>query len=311
MNGKSSDLTILMATYEGEEFLAPQIESFANQVGTSIRLVVSDDSQSNRTRKALGRLTHGIANIDLHYSEGPKKGFAENFRALLLNALPETEFYAFSDQDDIWVADKSQRSLEWLRQQPSDVPALYCGRTRMIDRDGRDIGRLSPLFAHPPAFENALVQSIAGGNTMTMNRVAFDILRRSLAKGAPVSHDWWAYIMVSGSGGIVKYDPEPLTLYRQHGGNLIGENRSYFARLTRLRMVWDGTWGRWQDQHLALLDDNLGQLTAEAHAALQSFKSARARSHFERLNWLRKSGVWRQTKAGTASLYLASLMGRL
>lgn len=311
MNGRSSDLTILMATYEGEEFLAPQIESFANQTGTSIRLVVSDDSQADGTRVALDQLTQGVANIELHYSAGPQKGFAENFRSLLVNTAPETEFFAFSDQDDIWLADKSERSLAWLRQQPRGVPALYCGRTRMIDRDGGDIGRLSPLFSRAPAFENALVQSIAGGNTMTMNRAAFDILKRSLAKGAPVSHDWWAYIMVSGSGGIVKYDPEPLTLYRQHGGNLIGENRSYLARLTRLRMVVDGTWRRWQDQHLALLDDNLGQLTPAALKALKSFREARERSHFDRLNWLRQSGVWRQTKAGTVSLYLASLMGRL
>lgn len=311
MTGRSSDLTILMATYEGEPFLGPQIESFANQDGANIHLVVSDDSKSDGTRNALYQLTQGVPNIDLQYSAGPQKGFSENFRSLLLNCTPKGEFIAFSDQDDIWLADKTQRSINWLREQPSHVPALYCGRTRMVDQDGHDIGRLSPLFSRAPAFENALVQSIAGGNTMTMNRAAFDILKRSLSNGAPVSHDWWTYIMVSGSGGVIKYDPEPLTLYRQHGGNIIGENRSYFARATRLRMVVDGTWRRWQDRHIKLLDDNIEELSSQARNTLQSFKLARQRSHFDRLNWLGQSGVWRQTRAGTVSLYLASLMGRL
>lgn len=311
MNGINSDLTVLMATYEGEEFLAPQVESLANQIGTTVHLIVSDDSKSERTRNALYQLTDGNFKIDVKYSVGPRKGFSENFRSLLLSCTPQTEFFAFSDQDDVWVTDKSQRSIAWLRTQPSHVPALYCGRTRMIDRNGHDIGRLSPLFSRAPAFENALVQSIAGGNTMTMNRAAFDILQRSVSQGAPVSHDWWAYIMVSGSGGVVKYDPEPLTLYRQHGGNIIGENRSYLARAARLRMVVDGTWRRWQDKHIGLLDDNAELLMPEAKGVLQSFMQARQRSHFDRLNWLRQSGVWRQTRAGTASLYLASLMGRL
>ncbi|GLQ11253.1 glycosyl transferase family 2 [Devosia yakushimensis] len=311
MNDVSDDLTILMASYEGEEFLGPQIESFANQDATNIHLVVSDDSKSDRTRNALYQIIQSVPKIDLQYAAGPQKGFAENFRSLLLNCTPKTDFIAFSDQDDIWLADKTQRSINWLRKQPSHVPALYCGRTRMIDREGHDIGRLSPLFSRVPAFENALVQSIAGGNTMTMNRAAFDILKRSLSRAAPVSHDWWAYIMVSGSGGVVKYDQEPLTLYRQHGGNLIGENRSYLARAARLRMVVDGTWRRWQDRHIELLDDNIEQLTSEARATLQSFKHARLRSPLGRLNWLRQSGVWRQTRAGTVSLYVASLMGRL
>lgn len=300
-----------MATYEGEEFLGPQIKSFAAQNVAGLHLHVSDDSQSDRTRVALDRETLGLSDIVVQYAKGPQKGFADNFSALILNCTPETDYFAFSDQDDVWIDDKSQRSIEWLRTQPSDVPAVYCGRTRMIDGEGRDIGRLSPLFSRAPAFENALVQSIAGGNTMTMNRAAFDLIKRSLSHGVPISHDWWVYIMVTGGGGIVHYDPEPLTLYRQHGGNVIGENRSFAARAARLRMVLDGTWKRWQDTHIQLLDANIQELTDEARATLQSFKQGRLTSPFSRLNWLKRSGVWRQTQAGTASLYLAYLLGRL
>ncbi|WP_047033014.1 glycosyltransferase [Hoeflea sp. IMCC20628] len=311
MKDKPNDLTILMATYEGEKFLQSQLASFAEQDTQHIQINVSDDSRSDRTRDALSEQIKDFRNYDLHYSEGPRKGFVENFRALILNCTPQTRYFAFSDQDDIWLPDKTSRSLTWLQEQPSDVPALYCGRTQMIDQDGRDMRRLSPLFSRAPAFKNALVQSIAGGNTMTMNRAAFVLLKRSLVKGTPISHDWWAYIMVTGAGGAIKYDPQPLTLYRQHGDNIVGENSSYAARAARLQMVMDGTWRRWQDVHLKLLADNWEELTPDAQSVTNSFMEARRISPIGRLNWLRQSGVWRQTKFGTASLYIATLAGRL
>ena len=310
-NAAHNSLTILMATYEGEEFIDQQIESFTADDAIHIKLIVSDDSKSSGTREALFAKVQNLPNLDVQYETGPHIGFVENFTSLILNCEPETRFFSFSDQDDIWLNDKNQRSIDWLSSQPDDIPALYCGRTQMIDKDGRDIGRLSPLFTRRPAFENALVQSIAGGNTMTMNRAAFDLIKRSLTHGIPVSHDWWAYIMVAGAGGIIKYDPEPLTLYRQHGGNIIGENSSYIARAKRFLLVMDGTWQNWQSKHINLLEHNLGELNVEANASLQALKRVRRPFWLARWKRLRRSGVWRQTSTGTISLYIASLLNRL
>lgn len=311
LNARKPALAVLMATYEGEQYIADQLKSFDAQDVADIKLIVSDDSRSDSTRDAILRHTRDLASLKVEFLRGPQAGFVENFRSLILNCATDAEFYAFSDQDDIWLADKTKRSLDWLRTQSSNVPALYCGRTCMIDQHGAETGRLSPLFPRAPAFENAIVQSIAGGNTMTMNRAALDLLKRSLSKGIPISHDWWTYIIVSGAGGAVKYDPQPLTLYRQHDGNLIGENRSYLAKIARMKMVMNGTWRDWQDTHIALLDANVDELTKEAQASLQALKQIRNRSALGRLSWFRRSGAWRQTTAGSASLYFAVLMGRV
>lgn len=304
-------LTILLATYHGETFISHQIEAIAKQVDGPIDLHVSDDSKDAHTRDIIERVAHGQSSLTLHVGLGPQKGFAENFRSLILNTDPKSEYIAFCDQDDIWLPDKTKRSIEWLRKQPDDVPALYCGRTRIIDENDEDTGRMSPLFARPPSFKNALVQSIAGGNTMTMNRAAFDLMKRSLAHGTPVSHDWWAYIIISGSGGHVYYDPEPLTLYRQHGGNLIGENRSHAARAKRIRMIMMGKWREWQDTHLKLLDLNRDELTERSRKTLDMFKNVREPSPFVRLTSLRRSGVWRQSSLDLALLHVASLFNRI
>lgn len=299
-----------MATYRGEAFVGEQLRSFAAQGCERVQLFVSDDSDNASTRDAISDTLTKLDPVDATIAAGPQSGFVENFRHLVLHSQPDSDFIAFSDQDDIWLPDKTTRSIAWLKKQPRGVPALYCGRTQMIDEAGRDTGRLSPLFPKAPAFKNALVQSIAGGNTMTMNRAAFDLIKRSFAHGAPVTHDWWAYLIVTGAGGRVYYDPQPLTLYRQHGRNLIGENQSPTARARRIKMIASGVWKRWQDTQLDLIDKNVSELTPDAQATLERFRSIRHASPLTRLTSLKRSDVWRQTNAGTAALYLAVLLNK-
>ena len=111
---------------------------------------------------------------------------------------------------------------------------------RLIDEAGKPIG-LSPLFKAPLSFENALVQSIAGGNTMLFNEETRKLLATTRESSHIVSHDWWSYILVTGCGGEVCYDPESTLNYRQHSQNLIGSNISIRGRLQRLRRLLKGT----------------------------------------------------------------------
>src|SRR5690606_25344152 len=94
-------------------------------------------------------------------------------------------------------------------------------RTLLVDDKNTEIG-MSQLFKRPPSFPNALMQNIAGGNTMVFNAD----LRRVLGSAPPrvVIHDWWLYLATTACDGLVRYDPEPSLRYRQHGDNLIGMN---------------------------------------------------------------------------------------
>lgn len=306
-----TSLTVLMATFNGKKFIAEQLSSIREQTNEFIEIFVSDDSNDLQTIEAIEHWSQTARDTSLNIKSGPRNGFAQNFRKLILTSEPSAQFISFSDQDDKWFVDKSERSINWLSQQPDYVPALYCGRTHITKKDGTSTGRLSPLFERTPAFENALVQSIAGGNTMTMNRSAFELLKRSLKHAAPISHDWWAYIIVSGAGGRVFYDPNPLTFYRQHCANLVGENRSSLAKLRRLSLIANGTWRSWQDTHLSLLAANRHELSEHAQTTLAEFEGVRASSPCKRLTSIKRSGVWRQTRNGTMSLFAASAMNKL
>jgi len=86
----------------------------------------------------------------------PAEGFVANFLSLTCKASIEADYYAYSDQDDVWESDKLERAVRWLQTVPENIPALYCSRTRLVDAENNEIG-LSPLFSKPPSFANALI----------------------------------------------------------------------------------------------------------------------------------------------------------
>lgn len=109
--------------------------------------------------------------------EGPKLGFAENFRRLLLCAPDGYDYYAFSDQDDVWLPNKLLQAQEKIALMGSGKICLYGGRTRIVDSKGIPYGQ-SPLMSNKPCFGNALVQSIVGGNTMVFNFPTLALLQK-------------------------------------------------------------------------------------------------------------------------------------
>jgi hypothetical protein len=229
--------------------------------------------------------------------------------ALAADASIEGDYFAFCDQDDIWHHDKLERALAWMRTLPQDVSAVYGGRTRLVCSGGEPLG-YSRRFSRPPSFANALVQSIAGANTMLFNRAT----KRLLEEAGPldvVSHDWWAYQLVSGSGGVVHYDPEPHIDYRQHSANRIGSNKSVRARWKRLRMVLEGGFAVWNEINIAALQRSRHLLTDDARAALDTYDVMRTGSLAARLTTFAKSRMRRQTLLGNFALLAAVLLRKV
>ena len=193
-------------------------------------MIASDDGSDDETIVKLeefARVHHGKTTI----RKGPRNGVCANFLSLANDPTIDADYFAFSDQDDIWHQDKLRRALTWFATVPTNMPAMYCGRTELITIDQKSYG-FSPLFTRPPAFQNALIQNLGGGNTMIFNKAAKKILEDA-AETNVVLHDWWIYQVVSAAGGMVHYDRRPMLKYRQHPDNLIGSNLGWHNRLVR------------------------------------------------------------------------------
>lgn len=301
-------VAILLATYHGQQFLAEQLDSYSAQTHANWQLWVSDDASGDNTPTILAEYQRRWGSR-LQISSGPAAGFAANFLALACDPRVEADFYAYSDQDDIWEADKLSRALAWLQEVPQDTPALYFSRTLLVDEQNREIG-LSPLFSRPPSFANALVQNIGGGNTMVFNQAARELLLAAGPHVEIVSHDWWTYMLVSGCGGQVRYDPQPTIRYRQHEQNLVGHNSGLQARWKRVRMLMRGRYRKWNDLNTRALQTMAPRLTPENQAIFRRFCEARQAGAVGRLTGLLRSGVYRQSTLDNLALAIASLLGK-
>jgi glycosyltransferase involved in cell wall biosynthesis len=311
--GESSSaplVAILLCTYNGARFLAEQLDSLEAQTHQNWVVIASDDGSTDQTLEILQQYQAKWPNGKLIIRSGPQKGFAQNFLSLACDLNIRADYHAFCDQDDVWLPEKLTAALENISSnQLIDVPYLYCGRTKYVNVDLKPCG-MSPLFAFPPNFRNALVQSIAGGNTMVFNHAAKLLLEKVGPVDVP-SHDWWMYQLVSGVEGIVLYDPKPYVLYRQHEFALVGGNNSFPAKIERVWMLLQGRFQKWNTQNIEVLKQVNHLLVKNHQEILKMFEVMRGAKLKDRFRLMEVCGLYRQTRRGTFSLFLAALIKKI
>jgi glycosyltransferase involved in cell wall biosynthesis len=302
-------VAVLLCTFNGADFLAPQLESIGAQQGLPVFLVVSDDGSEDNTLAIVDGYRQRWGNDRLEVRKGPCRGHVANFFSLVCGDGPEAEYFAFADQDDIWDPDKLARATAALAVLPHDQPALYCSRTRLISETGCPLG-FSPLFSKPPGFANALVQNIGGGNTMVFNRCARELLRTAGPVDV-VSHDWRAYLLVAGAGGKVIYDAHPSVCYRQHGQNLIGSNMSARERIARAWLALGNRKKEWNDRNLDALRQSYSLLSPDSRKVLDDLCRARDAGLIARIAGIRRSGIYAQSLMGNLGLMVATFLKKI
>jgi glycosyltransferase involved in cell wall biosynthesis len=302
--------TILLCTLNGERFLSEQLDSLKRQTFKNWTLIASDDGSSDQTKSILHDFRKSFEPGKVKIVDGPRRGAPANFLFLACGKNIVSEYYAFCDQDDVWEADKLARAIDILERAGTGVPALYGSRTSLIDENGKMTG-FSPLFPKTPTFRSALVQSIAGGNTMVFNQKARELLAFCGADVDIPSHDWWLYQVTSACGGHVHYDAYPSVRYRQHTQNIIGSNMGFAARMRRLRMLRQGRFRHWAELNVAALTRLRPRMNAENEQIFDLVCKARHRPLLQRAAMFVEAGVYRQTLFDNLGLAAAVLLRKI
>jgi len=308
--GATPLVAILLCTYDGQKFLAEQLQSLESQFHQNWVLYVSDDGSSDQTLEILKQYQAKWPQGKMIIRKGPQQGFCQNFLSLACNVDIRASYFAFCDQDDVWLPEKLSVALQTIiTNQNIYVPFVYCGRTQYVTAELKPCG-ISPLFVFPPSFRNALVQSIAGGNTMVFNLSAKLLIEKAGPVDVP-SHDWWTYQLISGAEGDIFYDPVPYLLYRQHDGALVGGNNSFGSKIERVLMMLQGRFQNWNTQNINALKSVSHLLVKNHQEILKIFESLRQASLRDRFRLMEICGLYRQTRRGTFSLFLAILLKRV
>lgn len=227
---------ILMSTYNGEKYLEEQLESLIRQKGAEIKILIRDDGSIDGTRLILKRWQEDYpVLIELLLEENI--GFAMSFTHLVQIAVEryhDADFYAFCDQDDVWLPNKLAVAVGKLPKEHSDIPITYCSNTTLVDSNLKFISKHWKSDEVCLTKERALIQSFATGCTMVFNRRAAEIYVTHTPSVIKV-HDFLMYQICMFLGQVI-YDRHSHILYRQHGGNQIGSPNAW-GRLKR-RFEW-------------------------------------------------------------------------
>jgi glycosyltransferase involved in cell wall biosynthesis len=307
---QTGSVAILLCTFNGARFLPPQLASYEAQDFAGWRLFASDDGSVDGTRGLLEAFQNRYGAERASIRLGPRKGFVANFLSLICDPAISSDYYALSDQDDVWDPHKLSRARQFLMDAPDDEPVVYCSRTRLIDEQGNDIG-LSTYYRKTPHFRNALTQSLASGNTIVMNGKMRRLLMQAGADVKVPAHDWWIYLLITAVGGKILYDDCPTVAYRMHGDNVIGSNESAAAKMRRAWLLWQGRYKGWADLNVAALERVENLMTPENRLTFDLFRRSRKRNAVARVCGIIRSGVYRQSRLGDLGLLAAAIAGKI
>ena len=219
-------IDILLATYNGEKYLEEQLDSILNQTYKNIRLVISDDNSKDNTINILQKYAQKDNRIQL-YLQPQNLGVVKNIE-FLLNKV-ENRFYMLSDQDDVWLLEKIEKTVEKQKETNAD---LVFGDLEVVDKNLNTIyesfGDYMLLNKKIKKYINTnrinYLYNCVTGCTLLSKKEYIEKILPLPTVSKHLIHDHWIGLIVSLNGKLA-YMPEKYIKYRQHGDNEVGTTK--------------------------------------------------------------------------------------
>ncbi len=229
------EVDILLAAYNGEEFIAEQIDSILNQTYQNFRLIIRDDGSSDNTPAIIEEYAQKYPDkILVIHDDVVCKGSAKNFMELLKHA--EADYIMFSDQDDYWLPYKVQITLDYMkkteRENPEEPVLVFTGLHK-VEQDLKSMDDFQNLSITRERYslKQLLVCNCINGCTEMLNRKLYSRLGRY--DECITFHDWWAALYAA-AAGVICHIPMALILYRQHKNNVTFTKETPLKRKARI-----------------------------------------------------------------------------
>lgn len=221
------EIDILLATYNGAKHLRALLNSLSSQVETRWRLITRDDVSTDDTHQIISDWAAETgAQLMVVPNQGQKLGASGNFVKLM--EVSDAPYFAFCDQDDVWLPHKLEILLGAVQKLESagdpEEPILAHSDLIVVDenltqvhRSFWEMSRVNP--EHPKAYDKLMVQNFVTGCATLGNAAIRDAALPIPAQS--VMHDWWMALVATNTGHLVNIHT-PTIFYRQHSGNVVG-----------------------------------------------------------------------------------------
>lgn len=304
------NVNILLSTYNGAKFIDEQIQSLLSQVNVNITITIRDDGSNTAMTAMLKQYQKNYNNIQLIL--GNNIGLPGCFFELMKECDKNYDYYAFCDQDDIWIPNKLEIATEKLKKfenTKKPAPTLYFSRQTYINENGKILG-VSTSPKHPITPSNALFENLAVGCTCVFNNTLLKLALMSIETDKTnqiFMHDWWLYLIASTMGKVV-FDKTPTIKYRQHSNNKYGGRISLFNKsIRRIKLLIfiqktnvPTPLTQLTHLHSQLIKHEKVQMSTEIKILLKSYQS----SFFSRLSYITSKPLKRRSKIETVFINL-------
>ncbi|MGM5693738.1 glycosyltransferase family 2 protein [Streptococcus suis] len=299
-----STIAIMMATYNGEDYLSQQIDSIISQTYKDWILFIHDDNSKDLTLEILSKYESKVENIyvirDPEVIGGSsKKNFAAIHKWLTNNF--DFNYFMFCDQDDVWLESKIEHSLKLIKESEelNMKPLLVHTDLKVVDEQlnvlGNSFFKYRALDSNITDINHLLIQNNITGCTMLWNKELNMLL--NLHTSSVVMHDWWIALVASAFGKILFLN-ESTILYRQHGKNVVGATKVntasfIFRRLlgnSRVREVLLQSFNQ-ASSFLSVFGD---RLTDKNQKIINTYISIPSKNKFQRVRLAIKYGFLKQ-----------------
>ncbi|MDA8526767.1 glycosyltransferase family 2 protein [Gammaproteobacteria bacterium] len=239
-------IAILLAGFEGEKYFSEQILSLLGQKQVKVDIYVRVDGDSESFKNQVQDIA--INNKQVNFIEGDiESSSGMNFYKLVLSFRDNKyDYYAFCDQDDIWLENKLNRAIGCMLNSnalgySSSCTAFFSSGRKVVNRVGSQ-----RQFDH-------FFQAAGPGCTYVLSNKGFFFLQRFLKENQELllisAHDWLIYFIFRLMKKKWFLDEDSHLLYRQHSLNVAGVNKGFISKLNRIKPLYNG----WYNQDLIRL----------------------------------------------------------
>lgn len=224
----SQSVSVALAVYNGEKYLAEQLDSLLNQSLVPSEIVVSDDNSTDKSLAIMKTYEKAHPGLFIILHNKKQLGYIRNFEQCLKYC--SSEYIALCDQDDIWHREKLEKLCQGI-----GTASLAYSDAELIDATGKIIAQSYNAYSGrkgKPDFGSLLFNNTISGCTMLFNK---RLLKNAFPFPEHIPHDYWLALLAADAEGI-QYVDEPLIQYRQHDSNAIGAKSSESAPIHRKKL---------------------------------------------------------------------------
>lgn len=297
---------VLMSSYNGGERIRQQVQSIMEQTGVEAHLLVRDDGSRSETRDVLSDLARSYqGGMDVEFARNV--GWMRSFQQLLQDRRASGyDYYAFSDQDDVWMPDKLASCIRKMEDDDWSGPKLCQCQSLTTDENLNALPEQEVCYPSPRSRKMCVAQEYFRGCSMVWNQELMSVVQEHPVS-SEIPHDYWVGLLGYLFGRVYFCD-EPLFCHIRYSDSSSSDGNIKLGRQGRVKDFLSGksTYINPAEELLAGYRSRLSPEDVRFLEELIDYKQSLS----DRMKLVFDGGFRRESGAATSFLKLNILLGR-